>query len=285
MAFIAGLVSYTATTCSVVLCLSLAQTVSVGLQAGRSRSKGGVLLREREACAVLTGRWRLLLPADRRLLPADRRWLLARSRRLPWGPSSWRVHGLARVFVVGLMLASAAGLLACGGGTASAPAAGSSSTSRPSSAGAATTSSAAFKAYVTQIKPLYLKAAAALSSASDALAITSANADASWGTAAAAITAASGQLGQAVAGFNLIPPPMFLAAAAHAAVQGFGFDQQALSAIAQDLRRGSSPAADTQASSMLSQAVTLTKQWKAALQAGARQYGVPIPWQWGVAQH
>jgi hypothetical protein len=279
MAVIAELVSYTETACSVVLCLSSAQTVSVSLQAQRSRSKGGVLFKEREARAVLTGRRRLLLLADRRLL-------LAGDRRAPSNRRLSITHGLVGAFALVLMLASAASLLACGGGAAPAPAAGSSSTSRPPSAGAAMTSSAAaFKAYVTQIKPLYLKAAAALSSASDALAITSASADASWGTAAAAITAASGQLGQAVTGFNLIPAPMFLAAAAHAAVEGFGFDQQALSAIAQDLRRGSSPAADTQASSMLSQAATLTKQWKAALQAGAKQYSVSIPWQWGVAQH
>lgn len=103
--------------------------------------------------------------------------------------------------------------------------------------------------------------------------------------AAGKVAAAARQSGDLSQAFSLIPPPGFLAAAHQAIVSGLATSEAALTVLGEDLRTGASASGDQRVVGSLDRSAALQTQWKGALLAAAKQYGVTIPWEWGVAAH
>lgn len=199
-------------------------------------------------------------------------------------PAPARTRPRAVVFMAALVLAGAlAALAGCGGGAASAgssrPAASSSGTPAPGSP------AAALAGYLAQVKPLYQKEAALTAQVAAVLQPLGPTPGAAWTAAAGKVAAAAKQTGDLSQGFSLIPPPGFLAAAHQAIVAGLADSQTGLTVLAQDLRSGAAATSDQRVVGSLDRSATLQTQWKGALLAASKKYGVTIPWQWGVATH
>jgi hypothetical protein len=184
-----------------------------------------------------------------------------------------------------MVLAAAALVAGCGGsspGAASTPGVGASSGGVPPAAG---TPAAALTAYLAQVKPLYAKSAALTAGIAAVLQPLGPTPDAAWTAAAGKVAAAARQSGDLSQAFSLIPPPGFLAAAHQAIVSGLATSEAALTVLGEDLRTGASASGDQRVVGSLDRSAALQTQWKGALLAAAKQYGVTIPWEWGVAAH